>query len=138
MPSIAAWVDTGFLVALFAADDSYHESAVSFLRETSGVEFHSIWPVVAEASFFLDAAGKEAMLEWLERGAIVFHELAAHDLPAIRATLKKYRDLSPDFTDAVLVALAGTRGIDRIVTVDLRDFSVYRIEGKGKFERLWR
>lgn len=138
MPSIAAWVDTGFLVALFARDDSYHESAVAFLREARDIEFHSLWPVVSEASFFLDGAGKAAMLEWLEQGPIVFHELGIHDLPAIRATLDKYRDLSPDFTDAALVTLAAIHAIERIVTVDVRDFSAYRIGGERPFTRLWR
>lgn len=83
-------------------------------------------------------AGKGAMLEWLERGPIVFHEIGVADLPSIRATLSKYNDLAPDFTDMALVTLAGIHGIDRIVTVDVRDFSAYRIAGKGTFERLWR
>lgn len=137
MPSTAAWVDTGFLVALFARDDGYHDSAIEFLRGAAGVEFHSIWPVVSEAAFFLDMAGKSAMLEWLERGPIVFHEIGLNDLPEIRATLKKYGDLAPDFTDAALVTLAGIHGIDQIVTVDLRDFSAYRIRGRKGFQRLW-
>jgi predicted nucleic acid-binding protein len=58
-------------------------------------------------------------------------------LAAIRATLKKYRDLSPDFTDAALVTLAGIHGIDKIVTVDVRDFSAYRTRDGKSFERLW-
>lgn len=137
MPSIAAWVDTGFLVALFARDDPHHQSAVKFLAGARDLEFHSIWPVVSEAGFFLDPAGKAAMLEWLERGPILFHEIGITDLPAIRSTLKKYRDLSPDITDAVLVTFAGLHGITRIVTVDVRDFSVYRTPGGKNIERLW-
>lgn len=137
MPSTAAWVDTGFLVALFARDDSHHESAVEFLAGAGNIEFHSIWPVVSEASFFLDHSGKTAMLEWLERGPILFHEIGLADVPAIRSTLKKYRDLSPDITDAVLVTFAGIHGIFRIVTVDVRDFSVYRAGGGKAMERLW-
>lgn len=137
MPSIAAWVDTGFLVALFARDDPHHQSAVKFLAGARDLEFHSIWPVVSEAGFFLDPAGKAAMLEWLELGPILFHEIGITDLPAIRSTLKKYRDLSPDITDAVLVTFAGLHGITRIVTVDVRDFSVYRTPGGKIIERLW-
>lgn len=137
MPSTATWVDTGFLVALFAADDSHHESAIAFLKSTQGVEFHSIWPVVSEASFFLDNPGKIALLEWLEHGPITFHEIGMADLAVIRPIMKKYRDLSPDFTDAVLVALAGIHGIDKIVTVDVRDFSAYRLPDGKVIERLW-
>ena len=137
MPNTAAWVDTGFLVALFAADDSHHESANAFLKSVRGVEFHSIWPVVSEASFFLDNPGKIALLEWLEQGPITFHEIDMTDLAVVRAIIKKYSDLSPDFTDAVLVALAGIHGIAKIVTVDVRDFSDYRLPDGKVIERLW-
>ena len=137
MPNTTAWVDTGFLVALFAADDSYHASAVEFLKSTKQLEFHSVWPVVAEASFFLDTNGKSALLEWLEQGPITFHEIGSGDLPVIRAVLRKYKNLSPDFTDATLVALAGIHGIEKIVTVDIRDFSAYRLPTGRAMERLW-
>lgn len=137
MPNTSAWVDTGLLVALFARDDTHHDSAVEFLKKARRVELHSIWPVVSEASFFLDGDGKAALLKWLEKGPITFHELTRADLPAIRATLTKYDDLSPDFTDAVLVTFAGVLGIHAIATVDVRDFSAYRLPGGVAFERLW-
>jgi predicted nucleic acid-binding protein len=53
VPNIRAWVDTGFLVALFARDDAYHASALEFLKKAADIEFHLIWPVVTEAAFFL-------------------------------------------------------------------------------------
>jgi uncharacterized protein len=137
LPSTAAWVDSGFLVALFAADDRHHESAIAFLKGAQEVEFHSIWPVVSEASFFLDNPGKMALLDWLQQGPITIHEIGLADLVVIRPIIRKYRDLSPDFTDAALVALAGIHGIDKIVTVDLRDFSAYRLPDGKAIERLW-
>ena len=137
MPNIRAWVDTGFLVALFARDDTYHTSALEFLKKAADIEFHLIWPVVTEAAFFLNNAGKVAMLEWLARKPVVFHDIRVADLPAIQAVIKKYHNLSPDFTDAALVALADQYGIDSIVTVDVRDFSVYRLAGGRSFTRLW-
>src|SRR5207245_292415 len=99
---------------------------------------HSIWPVVSEASFFLGGDGKDALLKWLEKGPIVFHEITIADLAAIRSTMKKYRNLAPDFTDAALVTLASIHGIHASVTVDIRDFSAYRLPGGKAFERLWR
>lgn len=137
MPSTSAWVDTGLLVALFARDDPHHASALEFLEGAKRIEFHSLWLVVSEASYFLGAEGKEGLLKWLEKGPIVFHELTVADLPGIRATLKRYQNLSPDFTDAALVTLAGALGIHAIATVDLRDFSAYRLPGGAAFERLW-
>lgn len=137
MPNTAAWADTGFFVALFARRDQHHASATKFLRDNPGVELHSIWPVITEASHFLTAAGREALLEWLEAGAVRMHAVEIADLAAIRRVLNRYRNLEPDFTDAALVALASERDIDAIVTVDLRDFSAYRLAGNKPFRRLW-
>ena len=138
MPSTDAWVDTGFLVALFARNDPHHASAVEFLAKAQPLKLHSLWPVVVEACFFLDTSGKTALLAWLERQGIALHDLSLAELPAIRSTLEKYHDLAPDFTDAALVTLAGIHGINAIITVDVRDFSAYRLPNGRAFERLWR
>ena len=137
MPSMATWVDTGFLVALFASNDVHHQAAITFIQANPKLELHSVWPVITETGFFLDANGKQALLQWLERGAMTMHEITAQDLPLIRQTLDKYRNLAPDFTDAVLVTLADLSSIRRILTVDVRDFSVYRFTDGSSFERLW-
>ncbi len=137
MPSTAAWVDTGFLVALFCGADAHHRSALEFLEKSPRLELHSIWPVVSEASFFLTPRAKEALLDWLMQGPIIFHEISLADLKGVQATMKKYRNLKPDFADAVLVTLACDHGIDKIITVDVRDFSAYRIRNGKSFERLW-
>ncbi len=137
MPNMATWVDTGFLVALFASNDAHHQVAKAFMQANPRLELHSVWPVITEAGFFLDADGKQALLKWLERGAMTMHEITPQDLPMIRNTLDKYRNLEPDFTDAVLVTLADLSYIRKILTVDVRDFSVYRFTNGGVFERLW-
>ncbi len=137
MPNTSAWVDTGFLVALFAKNDKHHASAQAFLSSLGKIELHSIWPVVVEACFFLDTNGKLALLQWIERGALTLHDIRTQDLPIVRNTLEKYQNLEPDFTDAALVTLAGLRKIRHILTVDERDFSVYRLADGSCFERLW-
>ena len=38
MPNTAAWVDTGFLVALFARNDAHFSSAVAFLDNAKQLE----------------------------------------------------------------------------------------------------
>ncbi|SEH07518.1 type II toxin-antitoxin system VapC family toxin [Candidatus Venteria ishoeyi] len=133
----ATWVDTGFLVALFAQDDPFHDSATEYLQDLAHIKLYSILPVVVEACFFLDTRGKSDLLRWIERGAMTLYEVTVDDLPAIRAILEKYSNLEPDFTDAALVALAGKYEITKILTVDQRDFSVYRLPKGHQFERLW-
>lgn len=137
MASTAALVDTGFLVALFARSDKHHQSAREFLAGAGNIQLHSIWPVVTEACYFLDTDGKSALLKWLERGTVVMHDIVVADLPAVRKTLEKYRNLEPDFTDAALVTLAGSLCITGIITVDCRDFTAYRIGNGQSFQRLW-
>ncbi len=137
MPNTAAWVDTGFLVALFVRNDEHHLSAVNFLANNQRLSLHSLWPVVTEAGFFLDTSGKIALLSWLERRGMIMHDLSINELPQIRATLNQYHDLAPDFTDAALVTLAGISGINQIITVDVRDFSAYRLPDGRFFKRLW-
>lgn len=134
---MATWVDTGFLVALFASNDKHHKNALEFLKDNQNIEMHSIWPVIVEACFFLNILGKQALLKWLERGALVMHDSTPRDIALIRKTLGQYANIDPDFTDASLVTLAGQGKIRKILTVDKRDFSIYRFVDGSSFERLW-
>ena len=47
--------------------------------------------------------------------------------------MEKVEDLPMDFCDASLVHLATTLKIHRIATIDVRDFSVYRLRGNKRF-----
>ncbi len=98
---------------------------------------HSIWLVIVETCFFLDNRGKQALLLWLERGGLLIHELNPGNIPVIRKTLDKYSDIHPDFTDVVLVTLAEKKKIRQILTVDQRDFDIYRFADGKTFTRLW-
>ncbi len=137
MKNTATWVDSGFLIALFARNDRYHEAAKRFLADQPTLALHSIWPVIVETCFFLDNRGKQALLTWIERGAMSIHELTPQHLPGIRRTMEKYANIDPDFTDAALVTLAGNSRIRQILTLDERDFSIYRFADGGRFQRLW-
>lgn len=137
MSNTATWVDTGFLVALFAHNDSHHKNATAFLQQSKRLDLHSIWPVIVETCFFLNHDGKQALLQWLERGAITMHSITPQDIPMIRRTLGKYQNIDPDFTDAALATLADSYKINRILTVDKRDFSIYRLADGSTFERVW-
>lgn len=137
MPSMVTLVDTGFLVALFAVNDKHHEKAKQFLENNRQLEMHCVWPVIVETCFFLNHDGKQALLQWLKLGAMVMHEITAQDISHISNTLNEYNNLEPDFTDAVLVTMANLYHIKKILTVDVRDFSVYRLNDGSSFERLW-
>jgi predicted nucleic acid-binding protein len=47
--------------------------------------------------------------------------------------MEKYRDLPMDMADAALVRVAEREGVRRILTLDRRGFSVYRLARRGRF-----
>jgi predicted nucleic acid-binding protein len=61
--------------------------------------------------------------------------LGEPDLPGIAAILAKYQALRLQLADAALIHLANREGIDRMFTLDRRDFGVVRPTG-GKKLRL--
>ena len=65
--------------------------------------------------------------------------MAVADIPVISYPdlanyIKKYADQDIDFTDAALVWLANQTGQRSILTVDEKDFQVYRLKGGHQFE----
>ncbi|MEZ5534565.1 MAG: hypothetical protein R3F02_02970 [Thiolinea sp.] len=42
MSNTATWVDTGFLVALFASNDTNHQAAITFMQANPELELHSV------------------------------------------------------------------------------------------------
>ena len=70
----------------------------------------------------------------LESGAVALAPLDAADVQRIRELTASYGDLPMDLADAALVRVAEREGIATVLTVDRRDFQVYRRHGKLPFE----
>lgn len=121
-------VDAGPLVAFLHRDDHDHVKCVETLRELRE-PLLTTWMPVTEAMYLLafSTTAQVALLEMIERGAVRVLTVETGDLPAIRSLMNKYHDLPMDFADASLVQLANREHIDRIFTLDRRDFSVYRM-----------
>ena len=67
------------------------------------------------------------LLTWLDRGAVTVHNIEPGDFGRINALATRYRTLRPDFADLALLALAERLKTERVLTLDERDFSVYRL-----------
>ena len=125
-------VDAGSLVALVDESDEHHARCVEALKEVRE-PMGTVWPAVTEALFLLldVPEGQDAVLEMLRRGAIRLVPLGHEDVGRVQELMAKYRDQPMDLADAALVRVAERDGLDRVFTVDRRDFEVYRI-GKRK------
>ena len=126
-------LDTGPLVALYARDDGRHAAVTQWMASFRG-ELHTVEPVLTEAAYFLPPRTRAVLADLAMSGALHLHRPDAAGYARIAALLRKYADRDPDWADIALVWLAETSGITRIATLDVADFSVYRIHGRKRFE----
>lgn len=133
----AVLIDTGPLVALLKRDDDHHEEIVRALK---GIRdpLVSVWPVIVEAMYLLASSWRAQKTLWeiLETGVVQLLHLGEADIADMKSLMEKYRDLPMDMADASLVHVADREGIRRVLTLDHRDFSVYRLSRKGSFTLL--
>jgi len=129
----AVLADSGFIVALGIRRDPRHDAAKAFLAGYKG-EIIVPGPVVVESCYFLSIAGKMRLLDWIAKGGAKLAELPSAACADIGTIIGRYADLEPDFTDAAIVWLADKTACRAILTVDTRDFGIYRLKGGKRFE----
>lgn len=119
------------MIALFDADDVWHERATEALRPFRGEAVTSA-ACITEAAWIVSRRSPrafDALLKWIGRGAVRICNIELSDCRRISELAQRYRKLDPDFADLALVALAERERIRDIMTVDKRDFAVYRLRG---------
>ncbi len=129
----AVLVDTGVLVALFNRLDPLHDAAQAWLARTHA-PLLTVGPVLSESAFFLPARLRAALAELAARGVLRLMAPDSAGLARIAELFTKYAYQDPDWADMELLWLAEQTGVNRIATVDVADFSVYRIHGRKRFE----
>lgn len=132
-PAGGVLLDTGVMIALYARDDPQHLAATRWLAGFRGA-LHTVEPVLTETAYFLPARLRAAIAELVQKSAIEVHHPDRSAYGRIAELLRKYADIDPDWADVSLVWLAETTGITRIATLDVADFSTYRIHGRKRFE----
>lgn len=121
-------VDAGPIVAYLHRGDAWHQAAVRFFRTWRG-ELLTTWPVVTEAAYLSETPkARLAIMQWLQRNLQAVPQDAA-DASRIERYYRKYADQNPDLAELSLLALAERTGVHDVLTVDARDFSVYRLPG---------
>lgn len=129
----AVLVDTGLLVALFNREDSHHARASAWLASCEA-PLHTVEAVLAEAAFFLPARLRSSLADLSARGVLQVHAPDRAGHARMAQLFLKYRDQDPDWADLALVWLAEQEDIRRIATLDVTDFSVYRLHGRTRFQ----
>ena len=122
-------LDTGPLIALMDTQQHYHKSCHTILESISG-QLYSTSAVLTETFHFLDAGSRswryaaEFIREFVK---IDEHPMSAEYLDGCFELMFKYQDNPMDFADATLVVLAHKLNTQNIFTLDIKDFSSYRI-----------
>jgi len=127
-------LDTGPFVALLDRSEKNHERCLGVFREFKG-RLLTTEPVLTEVVYLLGPAFslQKPALEFILRGGAEFVALTPKSLHRAMQLMEKYADVPMDFADATLVALAEETGVHRVLTLDRRGFSTYRIGSRKAF-----
>jgi predicted nucleic acid-binding protein len=133
---LAIVADAGAIYALYDRKDR-HSAAVgrAFECERGLVVVPAV--ILGELDYLLrEHLGVSAELDFIESvksGAFLLENLTTEDVTRCHELITTYRDLDLGLADASVIATAERLNIDRILTVDERDFRVVRSKGGGAF-----
>ena len=117
--------DTGPIVAYLNRNDPYHEWAVALMKQLAP-PLLTCEPVLTEAVYFLreDGVSIGPLFDMLERGALrLAFDLDAHR-PRVRVLMSRFDSM--DLADAALVVMTEQHSRCQVLTVDRKDFGIYR------------
>lgn len=117
--------DTGPVLAYLNRNDPHHEWAVALMKQVRA-PLLVCEPVLTEIAYFLreDGLAVDPLFRLLEREAIrLAFDLPAH-WPRIRTLMSRYGQM--DLADASVVVMTELHARSQVLTLDRRDFSVYR------------
>ncbi|HQU86342.1 MAG TPA: PIN domain-containing protein [Pyrinomonadaceae bacterium] len=122
-------IDTGYLFAVFDEKDSHHQSCRKiFEREIVTAILPDV--VIPEIAYLiLRELNVKTLVEFLRaiaEGEYLIVRTTADDLNRAAEILEKFNDNNIDLVDACIVAIAERLGIEKILTIDRRHFSVFK------------
>jgi predicted nucleic acid-binding protein len=118
-------LDTGVIVALLDRTETHHAQCVAVV-EALERPLVTCEAVIAESCHLLRGlrGAAETILQNVEGGVFQIPFQLSRSAAAVRAIVRKYRDLRADFADACLIHLADELNTGDILTLD-RDFQWY-------------
>lgn len=122
--------DTGPLVALLDDDDANHAACFAAAKTLPSGALLTTWPCFTEAMYLLGGAGghryQNRLWQMRQRGRLVLLDVTEAEADRMGALMTQYQDRPMDLADASLVAIAESRKINRLFTID-SDFYFYRL-----------
>lgn len=117
--------DTGPLVAYLNRNDPYHPWAVALMKQVRSPMLITE-PVLTEVAYFLraDRVDIDPMFQLLERDAVRLGRVVAEQWPRLRTLMARYEQM--DLADASIVVMSEQHPRCQVLTVDRKDFSIYR------------
>ncbi len=129
-------IDAGPLAAVLNRNDDYYVECLRLFRTSSSLLYTTL-PVLGEAIYLLGkrvgGVAQEGLWKLILHRDLIIEHPSPSELARMSELMSKYSDRPMDFADASLVALAERLSLNRIFTVDRRDFSTYRLHGKKAF-----
>lgn len=135
----ACLLDTGPLVALLDRSEPDHNLVRDFMAHFQGPRLITTGAVITEAFYFLAEIqnGSANLASFLEVSGTEVRDVFHPDgLTAAVELMNKYADTPMDFPDATLVWTAEQAGTDKVLTLDRRGFSTFRIGKNRRFKLL--
>ncbi|BCU13691.1 type II toxin-antitoxin system VapC family toxin [Microcystis aeruginosa] len=120
--------DTGFVVALLNQSDIKHSDVVAIYQNYQQILLPQT--VLAEVAYLVGrSAGVSTVAAFLKGlSASRFHLIPLSETDVIRVSeiLEEYKDSRIDFVDATVMEIAERLKITLILTLDQRDFRLFR------------
>ena len=134
MAAERALVDTGPLVALLNGKDAAHSVCSAAIGDLAKPLITS-WAVLAEAAWLLRYThdGLHGLMRLVANGVVDCPRLDAAAASWIDTCQQRYADLHPQLADLTLLYLAKQEKIEVVLTLDRRDFAVFRNDENRAF-----
>jgi len=120
---LKAIADTGFLVAFANRHDRHHAWAMG-IAERVTEPLLTCEAVLAEAAFHLKSV--PLVLAMVREGLVSVAFDCRENLAQLATLAERYEDRHPDLADLCLIRMSELHPRHSVVTVDRRDFRVYR------------
>lgn len=128
-PIVKYILDAGPLIAALNTSDTFHDWAAE-LFDRLPKPFFSCSEAMAEAAAM--TGNPLAIVDMIRAGDIVLDFDLGRETEGVMRLLTKYRDVQMDLADACIVRMSEQVKDCSVLTVDRRDFSIYRRNGRDR------